>query len=230
MAQISYQPSEQKWDVPEGVYSARFLGEEKRPPYDGPSRFKSAPSTEPRYEWKFEITEGPARGKVIAWTTGSSPASPKSNCFKMVKWLLGRAPAPGEVVDTASFVDRLYEVTWELNPDSEMGNCRIAHLKLLSVGSAPASPTPARPAPAPASARPAPGRANAPPPKPVIQWWVDDGEEVQLRPESDVQQFVDAGKGEAIKLMAANQEGGWKTPAEVGFRTLSPEATGDIPF
>lgn len=219
MVKVRVKDADTMYDVPVGSYPAKLADIKDMPPSD------AHPDWGASYVWEFEVLSGPQAGKRASCFT-KQEASMNNNLGKLLAQLLGRAVEEDEDVELQDFIGRTYTILVGRSKDGT--KARVNAVMPANHPVPGPSPTPARPAPA--SNRPAPARANAPAPKPVIQWWVDDGQEVQLRPESDVQQFVDAGKGEAIKLMREDQEGGWKTPAELGFRTLSPEATGDIPF
>jgi hypothetical protein len=231
MPRIPYNPGDSQFGLPEGDYRVRFLRTEGRPPYDGPSKFSKTPSTEPRLEWFFEVLEGPFKGKTLTWTTGTLAGNPKSNCFKMLRWLLGRNPAPGESVDTDSYVGWVYDVEWRVNPDSDKGNCRMEHMRLAM------APThPAAPAPAPANGIPAPPPRQGPPPRPgrppapaaappPARYWVqvaEDGEaqEMDLAELTHHVQSTYKDAKDVPVCQVGTEE--WKTAADFGCESAVP--------
>jgi hypothetical protein len=216
MPKLTYTPNDTRYDVPPGTYVVKFLRAKDRPPFDGVSRFSKQPSTDPRLEWEFEVLEGPQKGQIIGWTTGSAPRGPKSNCWKMVRWLLGRAPNPAEEVDTDQYVGRLFRVVWEVNPESEAGNCHIAHME---------------PAQAAAGAHAAPNgpRRQGPPPRPAAPaapapsrfYVADRGEQLWTREE--VQALLEQTQKHPRDLEVVPEGGSeWKAAAEFGFTDPLP--------
>lgn len=224
MPQFTYHPGESKYDVLPGTYRVRYKGARDREPFKGPSKF-GTPSDEPRVEWQFEVQEGASLGKLVCWTTGTDPSSPKSNCYKVVRWLLGREPTAGEFIDTEACVGRLYELTWAKNPNSTSGNCWIEHLRLLD-------DTPASPFAKPAE----PLRANggSPPPRkpnghPALPWegkkfWVDLGKgQPELTDGKDLQDWFQATGTEPANLDIAPEGGNeWRPASEFGFKQEIP--------
>jgi hypothetical protein len=225
--QFTYQPRDKKYDVPEDTYRVKFLGSKDRPPFDGPSRF-GKPNNDPRLEWEFEVVEGPQAGKIISQTTGSSPAHPKSGCYKMVRGLLGRKPEPGEPIDTDVFRGRLYEVRWEENPESESGNLHIAEMKPLASGPAcpPAQPVAQPPAQQPARKGPPPRPANAAPPAAEpepngVFYCAETGE--QAFSFHELQTWISANARDIKTLEVAKEgEAEWKSAAAFGFKDRVP--------
>jgi hypothetical protein len=223
MSRIKYQP-DQKSDVPPGVYACRFTGTKDRPPFEG-SKFGK--DNEPRMEWFFEVLEGPQRGKLINWTTGTNPASTKSNCFKVLRWLLGRPPNPGEDVETDNFKGRCYEVSWEVNPESETGNLHIVHVRHLPDAETRLAARASQPAPAPAPDGPPPRRQPAPA-QPAEKgerlFWVETGktEGAEKMSESAVYAWLKAHPNMDPKKVEVCVVGEreWKTAADYGLESL----------
>jgi hypothetical protein len=204
MTKLIYNPGESDYDVPAGTYRTRFDGCRDVDTSKFTSKFGR---DDPRIEWRFRVLEGPFQGKVITWMTGTNPASPKSNAYKMLRWLLGHMPQPGEGLDPAEYVGRCYEVEWEVNPESEKGYLHIARLKELAAGAAPA---PAPPAAKPAAAN---GAAAAGGPR----YWINDGEgRPELRDAAWVQEAVMAGRADFL-MRDEGKAGPWGPPASFGF-------------
>jgi hypothetical protein len=208
---FTYQPSESRYDVPEGTYRARFAGTKERK-FDTPGKFGD---NGPRLEWSFEVLDGPQKGKQLSWTTGADPSSPKSNCFKLLKWLLGRAPAPGEDIDTEAYRGMAYEIDWEVNPNSESGNFHIARMKQAPAPAAPA-------APAPPQHGPPPRRPAAPP---ATRFWVqvsEDGE-AQEMDEKELHDYVQTSQRapDTVPVCRVGEEE-WQTAAHYGVRDQIP--------
>jgi hypothetical protein len=226
---FTYQPGESKFDLPEGTYRGKFLGCKERT-FDQPGKYGD---NGPRLEWSFEVIDGPEKGKVLSYTTGASPSSPKSNCFKMVKWLLSRAPAAGEDIDTEAYRGKVYEIDWEVNPNSEAGNCHVARMKLAAVAGSPG------PTPAPASAAPttppangaAPSTRQGPPPRkaapPARRFYVyttqDDSGDPVTMDEKELQDYVHTSQrapGTVTVCLMGEDE--WKTALDYGVKDQIP--------
>jgi hypothetical protein len=210
---LVYQPSQ--FDVPEGDYLGKFQGTEERPGFGEKSRFGKG--DEKRLEWKFEVlTPGDHRGKTLSWITGQVP-TPKSNCLKMLKWLLGRMPNPAEEVDVSQFLGKAYEIAWEVNPESESGNCHIARLKPAALPPGPAA-APAAPPPRPGPP-PRPQAPSAPPPERF--YLADRGEQLWTRQE--VQAWLEQTQKHPRDLEVVPEGGSeWKPATEYGFTDPLP--------
>jgi hypothetical protein len=206
MARLVYNPGESDYDVPAGTYRTRFEGCRDVDTSKFTSKFGR---DDPRIEWRFRVMGGPFQSKLITWMTGTNPASPKSNAYKMLRWLLGHMPSPGEGLDPAEYVGRYYEVEWEVNPESEKGYLHIARLKEIA-------PTEALPPPGVAAAPPAANGAavggNGGP-----RYWINDGEgKPELRDAAWVQEALIAGRADFL-MRDEGKAGPWGPPASFGF-------------
>jgi hypothetical protein len=200
MAKLIYNPGESDYDVPAGTYRTRFDGCRDVDTSKFASKFGR---DDPRIEWRFKVLAGPFAGKFITWMTGTNPASPKSNAYKMLRWLLGHMPSPGEGLDPAEYVGRTYEVEWEVNPESEKGYLHIARLKEIAGVEAQAAPA------APAANGAAAGGGP--------RYWINDGEGApQLRDAAWVQEMVVGGRGDFMMRDEARSRP-WGPPASFGF-------------
>jgi hypothetical protein len=230
VAKFNYQPSDSKYDVPQGTYLVKFVALRDRH-FDQPSKFGG---DGPRHEWEFEVLEGPQRGKVVAKTTGTDPTSPKSGCFKMLKGLLGRPPDPGEHIDTDAYVGRLYEVEWEPNPDSPQKNLSIMGLRPHR-GAAPQPPPAGQPAPAVSNGTTAPPPRQGPPPRkaqaaappPARRFYVyttqDDSGDPVTMDEKELQDYVHTSqRAPGTVTVCAVGEDEWKTALDYGVKDQIP--------
>jgi hypothetical protein len=230
---FTYQPSESRYDLPEGTYRAAFDGTKERK-FDQPGKYGN---DGPRLEWSFVVLDGPERGKTISWTTGADPSSPKSNCFKLLKWLLSRAPNPGEDIDTEAYRGKVYEIDWEVNPNSESGNFHIARMKLAAVaGSSTPAPavTPAR-VEMPANGTAAPSSRQGPPPRkapaaaapPARRFYVyttqDDSGDPVTMDEKELHDYVHTSqRAPGTVTVCAVGEDEWKTALDYGIQDTIP--------
>jgi hypothetical protein len=221
MPRFTYQPGESKFDLPEGTYRGKFLGA-KETKFDKPSKFGN---DGPRLEWSFEVQDGPQRGKVLSFLTGADPSSPKSNCFKVVRWLLGRTPTAGEDIDTDAYRGLVYEIDWEVNPLSEAGNCHVARMKAVQGGPAPANGAPASAPPPRQAPPPRPGRPPASAAPPPARYWVqmaEDGE-AQEMDLAELTRWVTEGQKTPRDVQVCPVGGeAWTTAEAVGVKDECP--------
>lgn len=94
---------ENKFDVPQGTYQAKFLGCQTREPLQGTDYG-------PGLEWRFEIVSGPSAGKLCSRTTGQEPSA-KNACGRMLVGITGGTVVKGQEVDISTYIGRLYLVT-----------------------------------------------------------------------------------------------------------------------
>jgi hypothetical protein len=196
-------------------------------------------------ESKFDLPEGTYRGKFLGCKerTFDQPGKYGDNgprlewSFKMVKWLLSRAPAAGEDIDTEAYRGKVYEIDWEVNPNSEAGNCHVARMKLAAVAGSPG------PTPAPASAAPTTPPANgaAPPPRqgppprkapapaapPARRFYVytsqDDSGDPVTMDEKELQDYVHTSqRAPGTVTVCAVGEDEWKTALDYGVKDQIP--------
>lgn len=199
--------SESKFGAPVGMYKLRFveLKETEHPEYG------------PGLEWKFEITEGEHKGKVVSRTTAPVP-TPKNSCGTIVKSLTGGAFSVGQELDVDSLVGRHFQGMVEAN--STGTGTRLGTLMPLTNGNGPSvAPLPPKSPPAPplrASAATAVDQED--------KFWVDlGGKGVRLEPRMVIQQHVyDHRNANILQVMKEDQSGGWKPASEFAFNDNSP--------
>src|SRR6266536_832529 len=170
--------------APQGTYRAKFAGVQPREPMAGTDYG-------PGLEWRFEIVDGPHRGRVVARTTSPEPTL-KNSCGRMLTGLAGGALRLGEEFDPAAYLGRLYVVTVEVN--STGSGTRVGTVVPVEAfgQAAPSGPITGPPA------APRPGLFTGPPPRPPAQaaparrWWVAED------PEADAVEMDDAALAEFI--------------------------------
>jgi hypothetical protein len=219
---------------PVGEYEVELVGTEERPPFENATASKWARKgpPQPRMAWLFKII-GPAGcpqiGETIEQNTGVR-IGPKTKLMHLLTLLLGTKPNGG--IDPIKFVGRRYRLSWAVNPDSDNGNCHVAHLVPLPSGVPPAA-RPAAPPPPPASSAPPPPppppavRPAAPPAPPPAEesYWADLGSGTVLATWSEIHRYMAEQRKDpaTFQVMRGDQSGGWQPAGALGFNP-------DIPF
>lgn len=222
MGVITYNPTDNKYDVAAGTYTVRFRGTVDKPPFQN-ARGGKAPSNEPRLGWQFEVIGPPGStelGKVIEQSTGSTPSKKSKLVYVLNLFLAPAGLQPGQQFDPQHYVGRTFEVVWGPNPDSDSGGLHIAFLRATGApapqaprppSAPPAAPTPPK---APPSAPPAPFAA----PPPLKKWWLstpngpEQIEEMELRSKMGMERL------DPKDVMVCPLDGSeWVTAASVGL-------------
>jgi hypothetical protein len=84
---------------PVGTYPARFLGVEDT----------SHDEYGPGVAWKFEILDGPSKGKEVSRVTSPQPTE-KNTAGKMIRALTGGRLARGSTVDVDQYIGQKYTI------------------------------------------------------------------------------------------------------------------------
>lgn len=111
-----FRVGESKFGAPAGVYLAHFRRVEplKKSTYG------------PGIAWRFEIADGPFKGKIVDRITDPIPTL-RNSCGKLIAALTGKALVTGQDIDVQPSVDHLYQITLE---QKQSGNgTRIVGIK-----------------------------------------------------------------------------------------------------
>ena len=224
---LKLQKKDPRFDIPTGVYTAKFLFAE---PVDESefSAIKNSKTAGPRLRFSFEIIEGAQQRKVIAQLTGSA-ATPKSRLRALLVQMAGGELAEGQEITVEDFQDRIYKVSWQPNPVSPNHNNHIASLYPVTATQSPAT---TNGTPTPIAPKKPPARHKAPV---GPRFWIPDEKtgEDKLVPEDEVQDLCNKlGDCAKLSICAANENGDalgeYRPASELGF-VLTANTEG-IPF
>lgn len=162
MKPMKYDPSQNRFDVPAGMYEVEFV-EVQEKEFQASGRYGKT-GMEPKYLWKFKVLSGEQKDKVIEQVTGTALVS-KSKLLGIVTMLVGRQLQQGEEIDPRGWIGRRFNLSWSVNPDSEQGRCHVSSLTPLAGAPAQAAPPPNGPPPRPVKAPTQPPLADL--------WWID---------------------------------------------------------
>lgn len=159
-----------KFDVPEGQYTAKFIGLEMLEPKPGeaPRVGRDGKPMAPGMAWRFEIVEGPETGKQTDRVTGRLPG-PKNVCGRFLAAVTGQILKDGMEVDLDQYVGHFYRINVVAKEQSE-GTC-VSDQGIIPI----AAPTPAANGHAapPANGAAPPPRRNGTAVPAAVKYWVD---------------------------------------------------------
>ena len=170
--------SKGQFDVPEGKYTAQFLGLKLLEPKPGekPLTGSDGKPLPPGMAWEFQIADGEHAGKKCDRVTGRQP-TPKSGCGKMLAAVTDQILKDGERYDPDQFVGKLYRVTVEEKPSGN--GTRVSD----------------NPAPVRVYDQPPAQRGGPPPRKPAApaepKFWVPMGDETPLLTAAEIKTAIE---------------------------------------
>jgi hypothetical protein len=120
--------TESQFEVPDGKYTAKFLGVTLREdkPGDKPRLGQDGKPLPPAMTWDFEIQDQPHMGKKVDKLTGRVPG-PKNGCGKMLVAITDTILKSGAEIDTDQFIGKLYRITCQDSRVSESPGPVLLH-------------------------------------------------------------------------------------------------------